>query len=156
LRYHVMEAADCGWWDNFWRASTLFLAIMAPSGPFVYQKGTGWKRAWIAGASTALLASTILLIWPFGHWASEHTVLAGRWNQIANEWYALYEEHDQLEPAVARSKIAELRRIVVDIENSEPSGRYDPKVMIAAEKAERSYQGFKDAPAPSTDTQASR
>jgi hypothetical protein len=148
MRYHIMESNTNGRWDRVTRAATVVLALVAFSGPFVFSRIPKAKALWYGVGLVALCFSLVQFVWPFGEWSANDTVLAGRWNQLAGEWYTLYEQADTLKKPEALQRIAELSKDAVQIENSETSSRFKPKVMLAAEEEEKAYQGFKDEPAP--------
>ena len=89
-----------------------------------------------------LCLSLSQFIWPFGKWYSDDTVLAGRWNQLAGEWYDLYETEGHLDNAELRKQVAALGREAIRIENEEDASRFSPSQMTQAEADEKAYQGF--------------
>lgn len=143
-RYHLIEGAYWGIWDRVSRVAVVILAIVSMVGPFVYEKTKVWKSIWYSVGAVSLLFTVIPFIWPFPEWSSEDTILAGRWNEMAGEWYTLYEEVPNLSASEITERISALRKAVAAIENSETSARYNPKTMIAAEDAEREFQGIKN------------
>ena len=68
LRYHLAESARCGWWDRALRGATLFLSVLALTGPLLYSKA--WlKWLWVGIGIVAFIAASALFVWPFGQWA---------------------------------------------------------------------------------------
>jgi len=143
MRYHMMESVRWSRWDRWARIAAVVLGIASFSGPLLVNKGRWVKIGWYAVSFVALIVAFLPFVWPYGEWTSQDTILSGRWNQLANQWYALYEEQDDLEPKQARERIAELNKAAVEIENDETAARYDPEVMVAAENAEKDFQGIK-------------
>lgn len=155
-RYHIAEAGTWSWWNRMTTAAVVMLGVVSFGGPFVYQKSKAWKIGWGIVGTAALVVSSLQLIWPYGEWASEHRIQASRWNQLASEWYELYEAQPSLDPKELREQIAVLNRAASEIENDEPVDRFDANVMLAAEKAEKEFQGLKSKTAPDPNAQASR
>ncbi len=153
LRYHLAEAARWGWWNRTSTGATLLLALLSLTGPLVYSRAK-LRWIWVAVGIVAFSLSVSQFIWPFGHWYSEDTVLAGRWNQMANDWYALYEAEPDLEEKQIKDRIVLLRKEVVHVENDQDASRYDSEAMAAAERAENMFQGLKAEPHPEPERQA--
>lgn len=143
MRYHLMEAVRWSWWDRLSRIATIILGLASFSGPLIVNKGRWAKWCWYGVGFASLIVTVAPFIWPFTEWTSQDTILSGRWNQLANHWYGLYEQQDGLEPDQTRDRIAELNKEAVEIENDENAARYDPEVMLAAENAEKEFQGIK-------------
>jgi len=141
LRYHTIEAREWDRYDKISRGAVVLLAILSLAGPYVYEKKR-WKYVWYGVGAVALAVTVAPFIWPFTEWSSEDTVFIGRWNELANEWYDLYEKAPSLDPQAVEDRISLLKKTQADIESDEKGGRYDPDTMLAAEKAERAYQGF--------------
>lgn len=155
-RYHTLEGNRWGWWDRASRLGVCVLALLSICGPYLYEKRKLWKGLWYTVGVASFLLTLAVFIYPFPEWTGDDTVFAGRWNQLANEWYELYEKAPNMDPDALEQGIASLKKSSVDIEAAEKTSRYDESVMEAAEKAERVYQGFSDKDAPISKSQTKR
>jgi hypothetical protein len=159
LRYHLNEADLNGCRDRATRAATIILALIALIGPVIPipDKMSWIKWVWLGFGSVAFLVASIEFVFPFGQWASQDAILASKWNENANEWYALYQSESQqiLSKEEVFERMTRLWKDVANIEGNEDASRFSPTRMAQAEKEEMEYQGIKKNAPPGPLKQAS-
>jgi hypothetical protein len=140
LRYHIGQAARWGTWSRVSVAATLLLSALALMGPLVASTRV-WQVAWAILGILAFIVASFQLVWPYGVWYADDTVLASKWNELANEWYTLYESQEDYDEKQLRGKIAALNAKAAEIESDQDLSRYDPAAYARAERDEKRYQG---------------